>query len=118
MWAPRGRKKQLPGLSSWKKKSSCSCRREEERRKGEGGKGGEGGGIGEGGEGKEGRNEPGRGREEGKGKERNWVTTINESKPRQRRTIPLLSSDDLSLQPLLENASTLSATEETHNMVS
>lgn len=25
MWAPRGRKKQLPGLSLWKKKSSCSC---------------------------------------------------------------------------------------------
>lgn len=25
MWAPRGRKKQLPGLSAWKKKSSCSC---------------------------------------------------------------------------------------------
>lgn len=25
MWAPRGRKKQLPGLSAWKKNSSCSC---------------------------------------------------------------------------------------------
>jgi len=24
MWAPFGKKKQLPGLSSWKKKSSCS----------------------------------------------------------------------------------------------
>ena len=24
MWAPLGRKKQLPGLSSWKKYSSCS----------------------------------------------------------------------------------------------
>lgn len=104
MWAPRGRKKQLPGLSSWKKKSSCSCRREEERRKGEGGRGGEGGGIGEGGEGKEGRNEPGRGREEGKGKERNWVTTINESKPRQREAyhsyLPMISLCSLFLKML------------------
>ena len=54
MWAPRGRKKQLPGLSSWKKKSSWSCReggREEGReggrergREGEGGREGRKGG--------------------------------------------------------------------------
>ena len=71
------------------------------------------------------REETNRGQGERKGKRRGRerreigrVTTINESKPKQRRNIPLLSSDDLSLQPLLENASTLSATEETHNMVS
>ncbi len=40
MWAPLGRKKQLPGLSSWKKNSSWSLG--EERGVGGGGVGGEG----------------------------------------------------------------------------
>ena len=50
MCAPRGRKKQLPGLSSWKKKSSWFWEgrggREGGREGGEGGRGGGGGGGG------------------------------------------------------------------------
>lgn len=96
----------------------------QERRRGGkervGGRWGEGwgevGGIGEGGG--ECGGEERKGKRGGKGKEKYRVTTINENKPRQRGAIPLQSSDDLSLQLLLESASTLSATEETHNVMS